>query len=417
MGASLALCLAAFVVLYAVSSRRLTAGLLTAPMIFVGVGLFVGPGIALMGEEAQAIIDPLAELTLALVLFGDAARIDLGALRRSLGLPARLLGISLPLTILLGTAVGAVLLGELSLWEVAALAGILAPTDAALGLAVVSNESVPLQIRQTLNVESGLNDGIALPVVLALTAFAAMSGEGVEHWLWFWGLQVVLGPLVGAAVGWLGGRLFTWAAEAGWTEESTQRIGGMSLAIVALLGAEAVGGNGFIAAFFAGLVLGSTAGAFCEHIHDFLEAEGQLMMMAVFGALGAILAGPALSRATPSMLLVALLSLTLVRMVPTAVSLLGAGLRWQTVAFIGWFGPRGLASLLFGMVVFEEHAVRHREVIFDVVVITVLLSVLLHGVTASWGARWYGRFVAGLPEAAEHAGVSGTVLRPRRGRR
>lgn len=410
---SAALFLAVFVAAYSVASRRLTAGFLTAPMIFVGVGLLVGPGIALVGEEARAVIDPLAELTLALVLFGDAARIDLRVLRRSLGLPVRLLGIGLPLTILLGAGVAAAVLGGLSLWEAAVLAAVLAPTDAALGQAVVSSEAVPLRIRQTLNVESGLNDGIALPVVLALTAFAAMSGEGAEHWLGFWGLQVTLGPLVGVAVGWIGGRLFTRAAAAGWTEHSTQRIGGMALAIIALLGAEAVGGNGFIAAFVAGLTLGNTAWAFCERIHEFLEAEGQLMMMLVFGALGAVLAGPALSRATPEVLLYAGLSLTVVRMVPAAVSLLGSGLRWQSVAFVGWFGPRGLASLLFGMVVLEELAVPHRAFIFDVVILTVLLSVLLHGVTASWGARWYGRWVSEHPDSVEHEAAAEAILRER----
>ncbi|MFT5682102.1 MAG: NhaP-type Na+/H+ or K+/H+ antiporter, partial [Myxococcota bacterium] len=414
MPTELVLCLAVFVAAYAVVSGRLTADFLTAPMIFVGAGLFVGPGVELMGEDARSAIEPLAEVTLALVLFGDAARIDLSALRKSLGLPTRLLGIGLPLTILLGAGIAMAVLGGLSLWEAAVLSAVLAPTDAALGQAVVSSEVVPLRIRQTLNVESGLNDGIALPVVLALTAFAAMSGEGADHWLGFWGLQVTLGPLVGAAVGWGGGRLFTWAEKAGWTEHSTQRIGGMALAIVALLGAEFVGGNGFIAAFVAGLTLGNTAWSFCERIHEFLEAESQLMMMFVFGALGAVLAGPAMSRATPAMLLYAGLSLTVVRMVPVAVSLIGSKLRWQSVLFVGWFGPRGLASLLFGIVVLDEHAVLHREFMFDVVVITVLFSVLLHGLTASWGAKRYGRWVAeqiaDQAAVAEHSSGTGVVL-------
>ncbi len=369
-------------------------------MIFVAVGGLVAAAGFLTVEIEPWVIDLLAETTLVLVLFSDAARIDVRQLWRERGLPLRLLLVSMPLTIALGTAIAALLFPALNIWEAALLAAILAPTDAALGQAVVSNERVPLRIRQALNVESGLNDGIVLPFVMICAALAGAgsgasaegseAGRSIGEWITYGGLQVILGPLVGAAIAIGGGRLITLAVERKWMSSSFERLGGLSLALLAFLCAEEAGGNGFIAAFVAGLSLGKTAPKICPTIHEFIEAEGQALMLLVFLLLGGVLAGPALAEATPEMLAYAVLSLTLVRMLPTAASMIGARLNPVTTLFLGWFGPRGLASILFGLLILEESQAPHREMIFTVVVLTVLLSVLCHGLSANPAAKRYG---------------------------
>ncbi|MEL6343607.1 MAG: sodium:proton antiporter [Myxococcota bacterium] len=398
-----------FIFLFSLVSRRATSSWLTAPIIFVAFGMLVGEGgLGWMNLDAQEpLLDPLAELTLILVLFGDASRIDLKALRKEAGLPARMLAFGMPLTILFGAAAASLMFPSLGMWEAAALAAILTPTDAALGQAVVSSEAVPLRIRQALNVESGLNDGIALPVVLVFTALAAaaggaMSETSLEHWGSFWLMQVTIGPLAGAGFGYLGGQLIVACRNRGWISHSFERIGGLALALMAFFGAELLGGNGFMSAFVAGLVLGNTARDFSECVFDFLEAEGQLLMLLVFVMFGALLVAPTLERLTPMMVVYAALSLTVLRMVPVALSLIGSGAKRWSVVFLGWFGPRGLASILFGLIVLEEMAIVHRTQIFDVVILTVLLSVFAHGLTATWGARRYGRWVADQQDIMEH---------------
>lgn len=389
-------CALALVVLYAAGAHRLTSGVLTAPLLFMVFGILFGDrglGWIPLGP-LEPYLTPLAEVTLIIVLFGDASRLDLSALRAGAALPIRLLLIGLPLTIALGAAVAALLFGELSLWEAAALGAVLAPTDAALGQAVVTSEAVPLRIRQALNVESGLNDGIALPVVLIFTALAvAESRSPAAAWLGFWAMQVTLGPLFGALLGWAGGRLLGWARSRELTDETHVRIGGLALALLAYFGAEELGGNGFMSAFIAGLAFGRAARGIVDEIYGFLEAESQLLMMLVFVAAGALLVPEALERLTPTVALYVLLSLTVVRMVPTALALLGSGARRWTVVFLGWFGPRGLATLLFGAVIVEANAIPHRTFLYDVAILTVLASVLAHGLTASAAARWYGAWM------------------------
>ena len=193
---------AAFVVAYAIVSARLSTTLITGPIVFVSFGLIVGP-------EALDVVDlsldnevvrTLAELTLVLVLYTDASRIDFRVLRRSSQIPLRLLFLGLPLTIALGAGFGALLFDGLDLWEVALLAAVLAPTDAALGQAVVTNPRVPVRIRQALNVESGLNDGIAVPFIIFFVAGAAATEElqSTGFWIEFALKQIGFGLLVGA---------------------------------------------------------------------------------------------------------------------------------------------------------------------------------------------------------------------------
>ncbi len=380
--------------------------MLTPPLFFVAVGFALGEGG--LGVDLGIMsggIHLLAELTLVLVLFTDAARIRLACLRQEESLPARLLGIGMPLTVAAGAAAAILLFPQLGVWGALLLAAILAPTDAALGQAVVSNPLVPLRIRQSLNVESGLNDGIAVPLVL-LFAFASASPEqGIDagRWLGFALRALTLGPLVGVAVGVLGGRLVDRGIERGWINEPFERLSVLGLAALAFAGAELVGGNGFIAAFVAGLSLGNSTRGVCARLYDFGEAEGQLLGLLVFVAFGAVLVPAALMHATPAALLYAVASLTVVRMLPVALSLLGSGLRPVSVGFVGWFGPRGLASIVFVLLVVEGGQIPGAEILETIVVLTVLLSTALHGMTAYPLARRYGALVGVRGEAPEHA--------------
>lgn len=399
-------------------SGRLQNSVITPPIVFVLFGLLVSPR-ALGWVEFEidsGVIHTLAELTLILVLFTDAARIDLRLLRREHDLPVRLLVIGLPLTIVAGTLAAAVMLDTLTFWEAAVLAAILAPTDAALGQAVVSSERVPVRIRQALNVESGLNDGIALPVILILLSIAGAAGhsQSVTYWVQFAALQVILGPLVGIGVGYFGGKLIERATRIGWINHAFQDLSALGLSLLAFAGAELIGGNGFIAAFCAGLTLGNCSRAICTCVYEFAEAEGQLLTLLIFMVFGALMLPMTVDHFSWVVLAYGVLSLTLIRMVPVVISLVGAGLRWQTVSFLGWFGPRGIASILFALLVVDESQLPGREQILIVVMATVVLSVFAHGVTAYPGAKWYERQVAKIKhekDAAEHRDVTEMPVR------
>ena len=409
---------ALFVLGFGLVSKRIQTTLVTAPMVFVLFGVVMGPsGFGLLDVALDSpAVRLLAELTLVLVLFTDAARIDLVRLRREHNIPLRLLGIGLPLTVLAGTLAGVALLSELTLWEALVLAVILAPTDAALGQAVVSSSRVPVRIRQALNVESGLNDGLALPLLLFAISLGAMGEHATESafWLRFALFQVVLGPVVGAAVGYFGGRLVSWAGRTGWMSDVFRDLAALGLALLAYAGAEVVGGNGFIAAFTAGLMLGNTARSLCSSLYEFAEAEGQLLMLLSFLVFGAVMVGPALDGLGLASVLYALASLTLVRMVPVWISLTGLGLEPTTRAFLGWFGPRGIASILYGLLLLEGSELDHQAAVFGVTMLTILLSVFLHGITAWPGVRWYGGWAESMsdePDQPEMQPVSEMPVR------
>ncbi|MEE8473949.1 MAG: cation:proton antiporter [Myxococcota bacterium] len=408
MGPSSIAVIALAICVFAAFSRKAERSPITPPMFFMAVGYFLGgAGLGWMHLDLNGeAIHVLAELTLVLILFTDAARIDLTCLRHEESLPARLLGIGMPLTIAAGTIVAVLVLPELGWTEALLLAAILAPTDAALGQAVVSNPLVPVRIRQSLNVESGLNDGIAVPIVLVFASLAGARQEAgdASYWLRYAALAVTLGPLVGAAVGFIGGRVVAWGTRSGWINDAFQRIVGVGLALLAFGAAEFVGGNGFMAAFVAGLTLGNTARGVCTCLYEFGEAEGQLLTLLVFLAFGAVILPEALPHATGAALLYALLSLTFVRMLPVALSLLGTGLRPASVAFLGWFGPRGLASILFALLIVDEGRLSIGPFLESVVMLTVLASTVLHGLTAYPLARRFGAYSDAIDKAAaEHA--------------
>ena len=380
---------------YAAVSGRLEGTPITGPMVFTAIGLLVG-------VDALGLVDPgissepvklLAEATLALVLFGDASRIDLRALRDEVSIPARLLGFGLPLTILAGFGVGLVLFGALSWPEALLLAIILAPTDAALGQAVVTLPTLPSRVRQGLNVESGLNDGICVPLFFIVLALAqADSGDRTE----VAAAKLVLdeigyGLLSGIAVGVLGAVVVIVAGRRRWIDEAWLQIVPAATAVLAYSLADGLGGSGFIAAFVGGAVFGGLRRRHGGEVGYFLEELGGVLNSITFIVFGAIMLGPAIGDATWSVALYAVASLTVVRMLPVAVAIRGTGARRPTVGFLGWFGPRGLASIVFAVIVVEEGGLAHENVIVATTALTIGLSVLAHGLTA---APLAGRYAA-----------------------
>ena len=395
---------------YGALSGRLQSTVITQAMVFVAFGLLVGNRVLdLVGvDTANQYVRLLAEATLALVLFTDAARVNLGTLRREAALPARLLGLGLPLTIVAGTLAGLALFPQLDLWTAAALATILAPTDAALGLPVVSNKRLPSRIRQGLNVESGLNDGVCVPLlIIFLTLAQAEEGVGHIEPLRVVAEEIGFGTIGGILAGALCAVVLRRFAARGWREGTWQQINAVAAPLLAYTVAVALGGSGFIAAFVAGIVFGAMAGERAEHSTFLAEQSGELLNAVTFLLFGAVLLGPAFADLDWRVALYAVGSLTVVRMLPVALAMLGAGMRWVTVGFLGWFGPRGLASIVFVLILVEQTELPERSLLLTVVTWTVALSVYAHGLTAWPGANRYADWYAAhrrdhgsMPESA-----------------
>ena len=388
--------IAVFVLAYSLVSRRLESTPVTGPMVFVAVGMLLGSEpLGLVSEDiAAGGVRLLAEATLVLLLFTDAIRIDLTVLRRNITIPARLLGIGLPLTVAAGALLATLVFPAFGFWEAALLAAILSPTDAALGKAVVTNLRVPGRIRQALNIESGLNDGFMLPIITVFLALAAAAGqvETPNSWTGFAARQIGFALLVGGAVGYGGGRLIDTFSARGWVDGAFRQLGTLAVGVAAFALAEIdmIGGNGFVGAFVAGLAYGAAARDHCEGAYDFAEDEGELLTLLTFLIFGAALAGPALGQLDWRIALYAGISLFIARPLPAALSLVGIRLKLPTVGFMAWFGPRGLASILFGLFILEQADLPHGDDILLVVTWTVLASVFLHGATAGWASRVYG---------------------------
>ena len=390
---------------YGLVSERLATFSVSGPLVFTLLGVAAGSAgfDVLGGEFGEGGVELLAEATLVLILFSDATRVDLRVLRTQTTLPARMLGVGLPLTLVLGTILATLLL-DLTVWEAALVAAVLAPTDAALGQAVVSNPRVPVRVRQALNVESGLNDGLMLPAITILVAIAGAEtgSEESTNWALFVLAQIGFGVGIGVLVGAVGGAALDRAVAKDWVEGAMRQIATLAIAVAAFAIAEAIGGNGFVAAFIAGMTFGYVAREACESAADFTEDEGQLLALLTFLFFGALLLGPRLDELSFAIAAYAILSLTVIRMVPVAVSLLGVGLEPPTVAYLGWFGPRGLASILFGLFVIEEVELPGGELILAVMTWTVAASIVAHGVTAVPFAARYANWFDTMMGDADH---------------
>ena len=386
--------LALFILVYSSVAGRVERTWVSGPIVFTIFGLLIGPvGLDLLSFKTDGeTLSTLAELTLALVLFTDAAGADMGVLRKAKALPIRLLLIGLPLTILLGFGVGVLLVEKLSLFEVALLATMLAPTDAALGKAVVTNEAVPDPVRQGLNVESGLNDGICVPILFVFLALA--TGKGGEGGPWQLAMKLVaeeigIGLAVGLALTTMAASLLRFAKGKGWLTHTWIQIPVVALALGCFAVAQFLGGSGFIAAFSGGLLFGVLAK---QHREEFLlaaEGTGDTLALITWVIFGSAVVGQAVGQFSWLILLYAVLSLTLIRMLPVFLVLTGSGMNTEGKLFIGWFGPRGLASIVFGVIVVNAN-VPNSGPIAMTVVCTIILSILGHGITANPWAKAFG---------------------------
>jgi NhaP-type Na+/H+ or K+/H+ antiporter len=387
--------LAIFVLIYSSIGGGVERSPISGPIVFMTFGLLVGPfglGVASLDLDNET-FRLLAELTLALVLFTDAAGADLNELRTTWGLPTRLLFLGLPLTILLGFGVGVFVFNDLSLFEVALLATMLAPTDAALGKGVVTNPAVPNGVRQGLNVESGLNDGICVPVLfLFLTLALGHHGDQSTSALafTFFTEEIGIGLVVGLSLTTGSAWLLRLCHRRQWISHTWIQLPVVGLAVGCFATAQVLGGSGFIAAFVGGLLFGVLLKDHREALLRAAEGTGDTFALLTWVIFGAAVVGLAFQYISWSIVLYTVLSLTLIRMMPVFVSLSGLGLSLEDKLFLGWFGPRGLASIVFGVIVLTANLPNSR-MLAHVMVWTVILSILLHGVTANRWAREYGR--------------------------
>ncbi|MGO9497762.1 MAG: cation:proton antiporter [Solirubrobacteraceae bacterium] len=382
-------------------SRRLTDTAFTPAMAFVLIGLLVGPFVLdeVTVSPAGETVRTLAEATLAVVLFADASRIKLRVLRREYAVPLRLLGIGLPLTIAIGALLAAVMFAHLNAGEAVVLAVVLAPTDAALGQAVVTEPRLPSRIRQGLNVESGLNDGICVPLLLIALAAADVEAKTAtgHHAVSVVVEEIGYGILGGVAAG-------LAAAAVVAIGHRRDLISGAWLQVIPIAGAAlaygvaaALGGSGFIAAFLAGAIFGGLVPKESEEASRLNEELGALLGGVTFLMFGALLLGPTLKHVSWQIALYATLSLTVIRMLPVAIAMLGSGARWPTIGFLGWFGPRGLASIVFAVISVQQAHLAGVDTILRASYLTVGLSVFAHGITATPLARRYARWYEAHP--------------------
>jgi NhaP-type Na+/H+ or K+/H+ antiporter len=410
--------IAVIVVAYTLIASKLDRWSISGPMVFVAAGTVLGPAVldVLPLSLTNEAVVTVTELTLALLLFSDASTVRLREVEGDAGLPSRLLFVGLPLTIAAGALLAHLMFPGIP-WAAAALvAAILAPTDTALGLAVVTNKSVPMRIRRALNVESGLNDGVATPFVTVFIAILA-SDEGLDDRAW--GLealkQIGLAMIAAVVVGYVGGRLMAYAKDRGWTSAVSEQIAILALALLAYQGSVVIGGNGFVAAFAGGILFGAATRRRMDEPVEFTETLGLSATFLVWAMFGALFLGELFTHPlSVQPILYALLSLTVVRMVPVALAVIGTRLRPVTVAFMGWFGPRGLASVVFTLLALEEiERAGGGGMLLQTVTWTVLLSVVLHGISAAPLATRYGGYVGKLGDVPEKALVSEPRIRLR----
>ena len=374
-------------------SKLLSRFNISGPMVFTGVGVLLSP--LVFGVQAthldSEVVQIIAEVALILVLFSDAATLNLGELKRDWKLPARLLFIGLPITILVATFVAKGFFPAESTIYLLLMALLLAPTDAALGKAVVSDTRVAEKIRTTINVESGLNDGIVFPIVITVISMITGGSDG-QGWLPYVAKQIAVGAVAGGLVGYFGAMVSTKVLRKNWMEHSYQNLVPIALAIFSYYLAEHFGGNGFISAFFAGLFLGNNNQRLRETVEDFSESEGELLILISFLVFGIAMIPVTIGFWNLTILGYALLSLTFLRMVPVAISLIGSKLDFSTILFIGWFGPRGIASILYVLIVVHKiGTIENHETVYAVVSLTILLSIVLHGVSAKPFAALYAK--------------------------
>lgn len=378
---------AAFILIYSLMAKRMEKTILSGPFLTIIVGVVAGPLLLNLinlkvGIEGYKII---AELALALVLFTDAANTDIRGLMKNISIPVRLLLIGLPLTIVLGMLGGLMIFKGFSWIELGILATLLAPTDAALGKAVVTNQSVPTKIRESLNVESGLNDGICVPVLFFLIElFTAQTGEGLKFpfGLILFLEEIGIGLIAGLAATFIVDRLVDYSEKHEGISKSWKTLVIIALAFTCFTAAQLAGGSGFIACFTGGLLYSVLNRKYKHELLEAAEGAGDTLSMLTWLIFGSVVVASNLKFFTWEVIIYALLSLTMIRIIPVLLSLIRSGFSGREKLFIGWFGPRGLASIVFAIIVFDVD-LPHKETIILTAVCTILLSIILHGFTAN----------------------------------
>ncbi|MBE2223866.1 MAG: sodium:proton antiporter [Anaerolineae bacterium] len=406
------------VVLYSIIAVRLDRISITMPLVFVIISAIIGPYMLgwIQFPNNTSGAESLTEITLALLLFADASTLNFSKVRENAKLPARLLLIGLPLTIMLGALIAFILFPHKGIGFALLIGAILAPTDAALGLPIFNNPRVPVRIRTALNVESGLNDGIVSPLVALFIALTiAEEGSAPQaDWLMAALMQIGVAVVAGIVIGLVGGFLFRKAAQNHWTSKTALQIGNLALALTCYFVSLMLGGNGFIAAFIGGLFFGYATRRKLEKATEFTESGGTLLSLFVWALFGANVLIPLFQNFNATTFLFAILALTVMRMVPVAIALRGTHLRTDTVLMMGWLGPRGLASVVFMLLAFESLAEAHLEtrLLVSMAGWTIFLSVVLHALSAVPLAAWYARRLeTASPDAPELEAVSEILTR------
>ena len=394
------------VVLYTLFSKWLGRYSVTMPIVFVIAGALTGAQALgwITFSISQYNVEIFVEITLGLLLFADAATLDFRQVKDDASLPSRLLGISMPLTILMGALIAYLLAPKEGIGFALLIGTILAPTDAALGLAIFNNPRVPVRIRRALNVESGLNDGIATPLVNLFIALSLEELSGKTGWLVSAVSEIAIGVGIGIALGLVGGWLFSTAMKHDWTSHVARQLGNPALALLIFFISKGLGGNAFVAVFIAGILFGFATRHLLHEATEYTEITGTAFSLFVWILFGSGLVIQLFTDFNPLALIYALLSLTIVRMIPVAISMIGTRLRADTVLMMGWLGPRGLASVVFLIIAYEaaHEANVHTDILIGMASWTILLSVLLHGISALPLANWYAqRLEKAGPEAVE----------------
>jgi NhaP-type Na+/H+ or K+/H+ antiporter len=390
------------ILFYSLISRLLGKSIITGPILFTTTGIVASAflSVSIEIEEYFKVLLTIAEIGLVLLLFTDASRIRLKELMSIRQLPTRLLSVGMLLTIFLGAVASLVVFPSLSIWEAGILAAILAPTDAGLGQVIVSSPRVPIRIRNALNVEAGLNDGMSVPFLMFFIAMAQSASGGGSILTKFLVEQLGYGVIIGAGIGLIGGLLLGWAHKKKWMAESLEQLGLVTLPILAMIFSEPTGASMFIVSFVAGMMSQVGFKEVGDHSVEFTEGWGQIFNLFVFFFLG-LMVPQGWPKIKADFVIYAFLSLTIIRMLPVAIALIGTRLKGSTVLFMGWFGPRGLASIVLGLVYIEQEAQLPGEpTIRLAVTLTVLLSIFAHGLSALPGINLYTKRVQALPPDA-----------------
>ncbi len=363
---------------------------LSASVLSVGLGIgLAAAGVVHVDAGSESIVE-LIELALVLTLFSDGMFVERELLARHWSPVARALAIAMPITMLLLALAGKLLFPELSWAEAFLLGAVLSATDPVVTSAVVTSKLVPESVRHTLNLESGLNDGLALPFVLFFLVLASPGGNAATEAAKLVG-QAGVGALIGLGLGAFGGRLHHHLPGGGMTPRY-EGIYAIGFALVAFGLAEVTWANGLIAAFVCGIAMAATEREVPEGFVEFAENTSAILQVLTFFVFGALIVATGFHHSIPPLILFVVLALFLARPVAVMLSFLRTGIPRPEKLFMAWFGPKGVASMLFALLVLKSD-VADAGLIFDVASIVIIASITAHGLTDTVGAKWMARRV------------------------